>query len=435
MQIYLNRWLHRLNRVLFLLFLVLLLTWSNGPSLQDEEFRVDAVSRDRAFNFTRWEIRALSEKLVYRLLAPQRFMDETTRSRFVLAFLDNVAEAQRLNREIKQTYTDPEVADPDAATCDAQQTLASLREEMARQGPIAESILEEQVSQVLNDGGFGALTQILPPVRGTITPLPYLLIVSPRDKIERRYQRELQAGLSAAEQSALETKIETDQPDLSAYVTGIGGLAAYPAMLLESTSIDWLADVMAHEWTHHRLMTTPLGWSYMTSGEARTINETAASLMGEWAGQEVIQRYYYPLLNREKRLPEPLTRENAESEATASAPPRFDFRAEMHETRVEVDRLLEAGQIEEAEAYMERRRQYFFENGYQIRRLNQAFFAFHGAYASQPGASGADPTGPTVRKLWALSATPREFTRRVGRTTTLGEVIYLMEQLHAHASN
>jgi hypothetical protein len=434
MKIYLKRGLTWLNRGLFLLCIVLLLTWSNGPSTQDEGFRLRTTSSDLAFNFTRWELQALSEKLIFRLLAPQRFMNEATRSRFVLAFLDNVGEAQQLRYEIRETYTNPEVTDPDTATQESQQALAALRDEMAQQGPIAEAILEEQVSVVLNNhGGFGMVAQVLPPVRGTVTPLPYLLIISPRDRIERRYQRELQAGLTAAEQAALESEIEAELPDLSAYVTAIGGLSAYPAMLLESTSIDWLADVMAHEWTHHYFMSSPLGWSYMHSGEARTINETAASLLGEWAGQEVVNRFYRPLLNRGKRLPDPLTQEPPASATDESAPPRFDFRAEMHETRVEVDRLLEAGEVEQAEAYMEERRQYFVEHGYQIRRLNQAYFAFHGAYASQPGAAGANPTGPAVRRLWALSETPREFARRVARTTTLGEVIYLTEQLHAQA--
>jgi hypothetical protein len=95
----------------------------------------------------------------------------------------------------------------------------------------------------------------------------------------------------------------------------------------------------------------------------------------------------------------------------------------MHETRVNVDEMLAAGEIQAAEQYMEERRQYFVENGYQIRRLNQAYFAFHGAYASYPGgAAGEDPIGPRVRRLWALSATPNAFLRRIAPITTLQEL-------------
>jgi hypothetical protein len=47
---------------------------------------------------------------------------------------------------------------------------------------------------------------------------------------------------------------------------------------------------------------------------------------------------------------------------------------------------------------MELRRQFFWDNGYLIRKLNQAYFSFYGAYNDQPGggASGEDPIGPAV---------------------------------------
>ena len=48
----------------------------------------------------------------------------------------------------------------------------------------------------------------------------------------------------------------------------------------------------------------------------------------------------------------------------------------MHLTRLEVDRLLAEGKINEAESYMESRRIFFWENGYLIRRLNQAILLF-----------------------------------------------------------
>ncbi len=82
----------------------------------------------------------------------------------------------------------------------------------------------------------------------------------------------------------------------------------------------------------------------------------------------------------------------------------------MRETRVRADALLAAGEIEEAEAYMEERRVIFWENGYTIRRLNQAYFAFYGAYADQPGgAAGQDPVGEAVRELWTRVSDPARF--------------------------
>ena len=225
----------------------------------------------------------------------------------MLDYLGQVHNATRLADEISRAYSDLQIDDPVGATREQQQTLADLRAQMQRSGLVAEAILGEQVSVVLRSGGFGALAQILPPVSGSFTPLPYLLIISPREMIQSAYQRPLVAGLTAADQDAIEKELEGLFPDKSAYVTGIGGLAAYPSMLLESNSLDWVSDVFAHEWAHHYLVFYPLGFYYDRSGETRTLNETAASLLGEWAGQEVILRYYTPYFEWSKRLPNALT--------------------------------------------------------------------------------------------------------------------------------
>jgi len=104
-------------------------------------------------------------------------------------------------------------------------------------------------------------------------------------------------------------------------------------------------------------------------------------------------------------------------------PVPFDFRAEMHETRVTADELLAEGKIDEAEAYMEQRRQVFWENGYLLRKLNQAYFAFHGAYADAPGgAAGEDPVGPAVRALRQQSASLADFINRIAWMTSFEQL-------------
>ena len=410
-----SQWIKGASIAVLLASLSLILR-GEGPPPQDMKFGLNMATTHRAFNFTSWEIETVARKVAFGILAPQRFMDEEERARFVLGYLDQVREARRLSDDIGRAYSDPEIADPDAATREQQAELAVLRMQMQRSGLVTEAILGEQVSAALRQGGFGLLAQILPPVSGVFTPLPYLLVVSPRETIQSVYQRPLLAGLTAAEQSAIEQDIESQFSNQSAYVTGIGGLAAYPAMLLESSSIDWISDVIAHEWAHHYLVFYPLGFYYDRSGETRALNETAASLLGEWAGQEVIVRFYAPSLDRTKALPNALT---LTTEEAAASQAHFDFNAEMHHTRVIVDQMLAEGKIKEAEWYMEAQRRYFVANGYRLRRLNQAYFAFHGAYASTPGAAGKDPIGPAVRQAWALSETPRDFLRTLGPVTTL----------------
>jgi len=108
----------------------------------------------------------------------------------------------------------------------------------------------------------------------------------------------------------------------------------------------------------------------------------------------------------------------------------FDFRAEMRQTRVRVDELLAAGKVNEAEQYMEMRRHFFWEHGYHIRKINQAYFAFYGSYNDQPGggAAGADPVGPAVRKLWAESRTLKEFIEKVQTVRSYADLLEILEQ-------
>jgi hypothetical protein len=413
--------------VALLLLMVCVVLERGSPPEATLRTRLDQVTARRAFDFVTWEFQAITQKMIYGLLSPHRWMDEEAQSRFVLAYLEDIRMADRLADDIHRIYTDPEIDEPDKASAVEQREWAELRHKMAQHAPIAEAVLEAQVSEILVQGGVGPMNWVLPPVKGTFTPLPHVLIVSFRDRIEIAYQQQLEAGLSAAEQAEIEAYVRQVDDMIAPYVTNIGGLAAYPAMLLERGSIDWVADVMAHEWVHHYLMFYPLGWEYMRSGEARTINETVASIVGEWAGQEIVLQFYQPLLASGKGLPSPLKPERRDE----AAPPevRFDFRAEMHRTRVNVDRLLAEGKVEEAEWYMEAQRRYFVAQGYRIRQLNQAYFAFHGSYAGAPGgAAGEDPIGPLVRRGWAVSSTPAEFLRTFTGITTL-------ERLRGHFSD
>jgi hypothetical protein len=65
---------------------------------------------------------------------------------------------------------------------------------------------------------------------------------------------------------------------------------------------------------------------------------------------------------------------------------------------------------------MNDKRDYLAENGYYIRKLNQAYFAFHGAYADSP--TSIDPIGAEMKTLRTGSASLREFLERVSTFTS-----------------
>lgn len=412
---------------LVLLLVALLLVFSvNVAPPASVEAQVNRQLAQQRFDFVRWELRALWQDLTHDLISPQRYMSEQNRRDFVLDYLALVGESQRLEGEIRRIYVDPEIEDPDTATVEMRARRDGLRAAISARQSIAEAILEEQVATVLEGEGFGVLGQELPPVEVRFTPLPRLLVISPRTHIESIHQLSLTHGLGVAQQEAIEEEIDTAY-NVSSLITGIGGLSAYPSMLLESSSINWVTEVTAHEWTHHYLTPRPLGRNYQSSGETRRINETVASIVGAEVGRRVVARYYPEHLPPEPEpSPEP---EEQEPDEESLQPTAFDFRLEMRETRIQVDDLLAQGKIEEAEAYMERRREVFVEHGYAIRKLNQAYFAFHGAYAAQPGAAGKDPIGPAVRELFARSLDLHTFVSRVAGVTTLSDLETVLEEL------
>jgi hypothetical protein len=394
----------------FWITLSLALLGGSGRSDRDPGEQLHRFTAPLEFDFLGWTFKALGVKFGQDSLGQVAYLREADRADLVRGYLARIDEAQRTQDEIARTYADPAVADPESATAEARSVLADRRRQIEDLRPAAEAILQEQAAAVLAEEGLTNLGAPFPPVAFHMSKLPMGLVVSPREEIRQEALITLLPDLTIEQQVSLEQAVET-QLGVSALVVEIGGIGTYPTMVQETTALDWLAEVVAHEWTHNYLTLRPLGLSYDASPETRTMNETTASLIGKAIGQRLIGRYYPERLPVERIESAPKSAPGGEPSADLQ-PPVFDFNRAMHATRLEVDRLLAAGAVEEAEAYMERRRQELVAHGYVVRRLNQAYFAFHGAYADTPqGAAGADPVGEAVRALWARSASPADFLR------------------------
>ena len=392
--------------------------------------RLNGILGGDYFNFVTWEAEALFDKLRQQLTTPQDFLDDETRRQIVLDYLALVEHIRQVEADIATIYADPEVTDPETASTQQRATLVELRAQQARMQPIAEAILEEQISSVLSNEGFALLGEVMPPVRFRFTPLPQFLIVSPRSEIRLMHGAMLRGDMELDRVEAIESQI--DQAfDVSSLVEPIGGLAVYPAMMQESSSLTWLIGATAHEWIHHYYFfwLKPIGIYYEARPDARTINETVADIVGEAIKKEVLARYYPEFLP--PPTPTPAPGAPTPPIAPTPQPPAFDFIAEMRTTRINVDRLLAEGKIDEAEAYMELRRRVFVEQGYEIRKLNQAYFAFHGAYASEPGggAAGANPIGEPIQKLWAASTSIRAFVEALAPVTSREMLLALLDRM------
>lgn len=417
-------WILRGVLTLFVAATILLGFTASTPPLGDRWTRVGILARNDQFDYVSWELNALSVKFGQTLYGVHPYMTEDERSRYVRLYMADLARAQQLEGQVSSLYVDPGVANPDVATLELRVERDNLRADLRQRQPLAEAILEGQVAATLIDLGFGFYNQILPPVSAHFTQVPNLLVVSPRDEIRFDVSINLDP-MPVDAQSALESAIEADL-DVAALTVPLGGIALYPSMILETSSIPYALEVIAHEWLHHYLVAFPLGYRYDFGGETRIINETTANLFGKEVGRLVLERYYSDL------APRPVAPVAPSEAVTPSAPqpPAFNFGREMNETRLRVDALLAEGKVEEAERYMEEQRELFVANGYVIRKLNQAFFAFYGGYQSgTPGEGGSDPTGPAIQAIRDASPSIHAWIAQMRGVVTRDELLALRERL------
>jgi len=302
-------------------------------------------------------------------------------------------------------------------------TLEDFSTEEARQlENLVEAEIEGRIDKVIGelgiDGRLPLPGSVFPPVDIELASSPRALVVSPRAQIERSSTELLRPDLSLDDAVAIEADIELDE-SLSALVVGTGGVATYPAVVREGRSYAGTVSTAAHEWVHHYLSFYELGFRYNDSSDLRTINETVADIVGDEIAEIVIERFGDPT---KSSLPPVASTVTSPSEA---APPAVDRDEVLRELRLEVDSLLAAGQIAEAEARMEQVRLELCDAGHCIRRINQAYFAWFGTYAAREDA--VDPLGDQLRTLRQELGSLEAFLKAVRDTGSRGEVEALLE--------
>jgi len=417
----LSRLLIRFEMVVFALIISMLFSGSILV-VSGQNSKIRLYTRALEFDYFDWTIGALGIKISQASLSSPFYFDEFNQHQIVLDYMKVTDEITQQEYQLKLIFSDPGIKDPVTQSQEKRDYLDNLYDSQNRLAPLAEAVLEHQISEILYSQGVTSIGLPFPPVLFHITPLPYNIIISPRDNIQQSDSISLVSDLPVDEQVDLEKKIDSAL-NVSSLVVPVGGIGSYPTMIEQSTSLDWISNTIAHEWIHNWLSLRPLGVSYSVNNELRTMNETTASIVGDEIGKILIRRFY-PELTLKPEVNQFVSTHNGHPDPNDLPKTQFDFRSEMHTTRVEVDKLLSEGKIEAAESYMESRRQIFWDNGYAIRKLNQAYFAFHGAYADVPGgAAGEDPVGPAVRSLRAQSPTLRAFLEKISKMNSFEELI------------
>ena len=290
--------------------------------------------------------------------------------------------------------------------------MAEIRERRQKIQADVEETIEAEISAVLVQEGFSPrFGLIFPPVDTVFSAAPGVLIVSPRDRIHRLNAIPLRPGLTPEEKESIEDEILTQQ-DLAALVEGIGGIATFPSVVDVKGNMRHGVVTAAHEWLHHWFFFQPLGQGFWDAPEMTTLNETAATL----GGREIGNRAYAAITGGPVE-PEPDPVRESKS---------IEYDTAIRETRLRTEELLSQGKIQEAEAYMEQRRQLLVEQGFRIRKINQAFFAFRESYADDP--ASISPIAGQLEELRQRSGSLEDFLRTVAGFGSYQELLDHLEK-------
>jgi hypothetical protein len=409
-----RRW--RPRCVFSFVVLALVLTSAGVSPERTFDLRLAPLIAGQRFDWVGWEAGVLANEADWRLHGWPVPGDDAARKTEVMAYLERAEQVGTLESRLRSEIArlpGLRLASPEGPPADVFPSLTALQRDLdglhyqqQADAPQAERILAAQVDQTLAANGLG-----LPPVTFRFVDPPTFLVISPRNEIRQYRGIYLLPYIPDAERTRLEAAIET-RLDVSALVDDVGGIGSWPTMVVNTTSLPSLLDIVAHEWTHTYLFLRPLGMHYTDSRDMTTINETVASIVGGEVADQALARYYPELVPPVKP---------AKSAPTAKAATREDFDQAMRRIRLHVDELLKQGRVSEAETYMEAERQKLVTEGYGLRRLNQAYFAFHGSYATSP--ASVDPIGPWLHRLRAQSGSLKAFVDQAAGMTSLDDLL------------
>ena len=360
-----------------------------GAALGSDSLSASEVAvAPHKYSLVRWELDHFMDKWVHKFQDILPWNSEPSRE-------DRIAQAQEffdLREQIKELERN--------SAADNAERIEGLRQRRSDMQPDVEETMESEISAVLVQEGFSSRIGIIfPPVDTVYASSPGVLIISPRDRIVQESATLLKPGIPIAERERLEDLI-FQEDGVSALIVSTGGVATYPSVVSASGTLHEALVTTAHEWLHHWFFFQPLGQHFWDNPDMTTLNETAASIGGEIIGDRAFTAMTGVEVTRDGSTGPP-------------DPGSFDFNAEMRETRLTADGLLAEGKIEEAESYMEGRRQFLDDNGYFVRKINQAFFAFHGSYAT--GAFSISPVGDQLEEVRDGTESLEEFLKTVAR--------------------
>ena len=403
---------------LLAVFLVLLVLAAGYGDFRPSN--LDLTVAPYKYSLAGWEVSNFLDKWVHKLGDLMPWTSEPAREEHVTQakeFFDLGGRLRELERQLLFPGADdqPQAAGQEDQVQAIRNEIEAIKKRRENMQSTVEETIESEISAVLAQEGFASrIGLIFPPVDTVFSRSPGVLVLSPRDQIYRQETILMKPGLSDEIRNQIEERIFRSE-NLSALVESTGGLASYPSVVSDSGNLHGALVVTAHEWLHHWFFFQPLGQHFWDSSDMTTLNETAATLGGRTIGDRA-----FTAMTGEPVIRDP------EPPPEARDPDVFDFGAAMRETRLRTEELLSEGRIEEAEAYMEERRQFLGANGRFIRKINQAYFAFHGSYATS--AASVSPIDEQLRELQSRSDSLQDFVKTVSTFGTYQEFLDHLER-------
>jgi len=381
---------------------------------RDFDARLSSIVKSYRFSIVKWESRAIPHEANQWIFGSYEKIDDEVH--VVTEYFSTIERIKTLESEIEIINAGNEQGD--LASLEAE--LNMLQEQKMALKDTVERIIEKQIKKTLAQQDlfnpmdrYVRLKVNFPPLNFKLEKPPNLLVISPRDRIEGIRWITLQPSISLEEIKDIET--EVDKLGVSSLVVELGGLGAtYPSFVTDEASLRFIIDTATEEWLHQYLVFKPLGFLYLLDSigvsrnyEIVIMNETLTSMVSKEIGTLVIENYYPQYEKGDNQ--------------TQIAGSEFDFNREMRDIRRAVDKYLAQGEIEQAEEFMEQKRQYLASKGYYIRKLNQAYFAFYGTYADSP--TSISPIGLELKKLKSQSTSLKDFLDKVAAMTSRQDLI------------
>ncbi len=381
--------------------------------------QTDLVASPYLFGMLEWEAANFFSKWVHKAVTALPWASESPeerRNRFNRHF-ELGEEIIRLRHEINNISSQKGNGKPKEQQ-NLEMKLSNLVKEQRGIRNSVEEYLESELSAALREQQVTSIWGlVLPPTDVRLEETPKLLVISPRDVIERKEDLLLMSAMRIEDMEALESRILQDQ-NMSALVTDIGGIATYPAIIPTTQSRLGIMENAAHEWLHHYFFFKPLGQRFWSSAQMTSLNETAANVAGREMGALVCLR----IVGDAEECASPRERERDDNPKDT-----FSFNEEMRKTRLGVEELLSEGKIGEAESYMEERRLEFVGKGFLIRKLNQAYFAFNGTYADSP--ASISPIGDQLEEMRSLLPNVGQFIKTISQISSYEQFLALLEDI------